>query len=243
MSLTPLPFLEAIAWARARSVVLPDVYYGELQGLARSMAFSVAGLAKLDQLQAVLDSLVDSLETGTSFGEWKKRVESGEVPLDLPPHRVENIYRTNIQGAYGRGRCEQQARTAEARPYLLYDAVNDSRTRPSHAAMDGYIAHRDDPIWDTWRPPAGYQCRCRVIALTERQAAKYIEADRKRQQDPEQVEARAFALSAGPDAGWDYDPCSEPDEGLRRAWETKVGKAHPALRQAARDEMERRSRD
>ena len=38
-TLTPVPFLEAIAWARARKVILPEVYYGELQGLARSMAF------------------------------------------------------------------------------------------------------------------------------------------------------------------------------------------------------------
>lgn len=155
--LVPVPFAEAIAWAKARKVVLPDVYYGELQGLARSMAFSIAGLAKLDQLQAVLDSLVANLESGESFGKWQNRVASGEIPLDLPPHRLETIFRTNIQGHYGRGRCEQQKRTTDSHPWYLYDAVNDSRTRPSHAAMDGFMARHDDPVWAKWTPPSGYQ--------------------------------------------------------------------------------------
>lgn len=219
----PLPFLEAIAWARDRQVVLPDVYYGELQGLARSMAFSVAGLAKLDQLQSVMDSLTDATANGESFAAWKKRASTQD--MGLPAHRVENIFRTNIQGHYGRGRCEQQKRNTETRPWYLYDAVNDSRTRPSHAAMDGLVARHDDPIWQDWTPPAGYQCRCRRIALSERQAQRYIDADAKRMQDPERATAR---VTAAPDAGWDYDPCSEPTEGLRRAIERRLSECADA---------------
>lgn len=229
----PLPFAEAIAWARARQVVLPDVYYGELQGLARSMAFSIAGLAKLDQLQAVMDSLAAATANGESFGTWKQRATT--QALDLPSHRIENIFRTNIQGHYGRGRCEQQARNVESRPWYLYDAVNDSRTRPSHAAMDGLVARYDDPIWDSWTPACGFRCRCRRISLSERQAERFRAADLKRLEDPEILSAR---MNARPDTGWDYNPCAEPDEGLRRAWEAKVGKVHPALARVAVEAME-----
>ena len=154
----PVPFKEAIAWAKSRSVQLPDVYYGELQGLARAMSFSIAGLAKLDQLQAVKDSLIEALETGETLRDWQKRVRSGAIGLDLPAHRLENIFRTNIQGNYARGRCEQQKRTAEAFPWYMYDATNDSRTRPAHAAMDGKVARHDDPVWKVWYPPCGYSC-------------------------------------------------------------------------------------
>lgn len=213
--LIPLPFLEAIAWAKARRVVLPATYSGELQGLARSMAFSIAGLAQLDQLQAVLASLVANLASGESFGQWQQRVRAGEIPLDLPPHRIENIFRTNIQGHYGRGRCEQQRRTTDSHPWYLYDAINDSRTRPSHAAMDGFMARHDDPVWARWTPPSGYQCRCRRIALTEAQAPRFIAADRQRlEKEPQLAEARALAE---PDKGWDYSPCAEPTAGLQRA--------------------------
>lgn len=230
--MNPVPFKEAIEWAKARKVVLPDTYYGELQGLARSMSFSIAGMTQLDQLQSVLDDLNESIEKGESFAKWKKR--AAKDLGDLPDHRIETIFRTNIQGAYGRGRCEQQARTVDAQPYLMYDAVNDSRTRPSHAAMDGFVARHDDPIWSEWRPPAGYNCRCRVIALSEEQAGQFITADERKQQDPENSAARQ---TARPDKGWDYDPCAEPDEGLRRAWEEKVGTAHPALAEEARKKV------
>jgi len=153
----PVPFLDAIAWAKSRKVVLPETYYGTLQGLARAMSFSIAGVSKLDQLQGVMDSLTQATADGQSFATWKARVQSGEISLDLPEHRLENIFRTNIQGHYARGRCEQQMANTDNRPWFLYDAVNDSRTRPSHAAMDGFVARYDDPIWKNWTPPCGYQ--------------------------------------------------------------------------------------
>jgi hypothetical protein len=73
-------------------------------------------------------------------------------------------------------------------------------------------------------------CRCRRIALTEKQAARFLAADTKRLQDPDAARAR---VEAQPDQGWDYNPCAEPDEGLRRAWAAKVGKVHPLLAEAA----------
>lgn len=113
--------------ARVRKRVLPPFF----------MAFSIAGLAKLDQLHGVLDNLVANMESGESFGRWQKREAAGEIPRDLPPHRIENIFRTNLQGHYARGRCEQQKRVTESHPGYLYDEVNDSHTRPSsHAAME-----------------------------------------------------------------------------------------------------------
>lgn len=214
-----VPFDEAIAWATAQKVVLPAVYYSVLQGLARSAAFTVAGLTNLAQLQLVLGSMQQALAEGTPFEQWRKQVESGEIGLDLPRHRLENIFRTNMQSWYARGRCEQQKRVADAFPYLLYDAVNDSRTRPAHAAMDGFVAKRDDPIWSTWRPPCGYQCRCRTIALTEEQAARYIAIDQEAMKDRDRLDARSRAVAEGPDAGWEYDLCADPNAGTERAKE------------------------
>jgi hypothetical protein len=80
--------------------------------------------------------------------------------------------------------------------------------------MDGMVARHDDPIWSAWTPPVGYQCRCRRIALTEKQAQRFITADQRRLQDP-------VADAAQPDPGWDYNTCAEPTERLRRAIERK----------------------
>jgi len=103
-------------------------------------------------------------------------------------------------------------------PYFLYDAVNDSRTRPAHAAMDGFVAKHDDPVWKTWTPPCGYQCRCRRIALTEAQAKELMADDEVRVgTDRDLYAARQKALRDGPDAGWDYSPCDVPNAGLVKA--------------------------
>lgn len=218
----PVPFAAAIAWAKARGVVLPEAYYGDLQGLARALAFSVARLASLDQLQLVLDSLSRATENGETFQTWTKQVVTGEIGLDLPPHRLENIFRTNIQGHYARGRCEQQKENLDTRPWMLYDAVNDSRTRPAHAAMDGFVARHDDPIWKKWTPPCGYQCRCRRIALSDAQYDQYRKADAARMgSNPALAQSRSEALGSGPDEGWDYSVCEEPTEGVRRAIQSR----------------------
>ena len=89
-----VPFDEAIKAMDAREIVLPAKYYGELQGIQRQLAFSIAGVASLDQLQAVLNSLFAKLADGQSFEQWQDGVAVQD--LGLPKHRLDNIYRTNV---------------------------------------------------------------------------------------------------------------------------------------------------
>jgi SPP1 gp7 family putative phage head morphogenesis protein len=48
-----------------------------------------------------------------------------------------------------------------------YSAILDDRTRANHAEMDGRIYLINDPIWDTWTPPNGFNCRCVLIPITK----------------------------------------------------------------------------
>lgn len=164
-----LPFNEAIAQMASRGVVLPDIYYGQLQGIHRQLAFSIANITKVDQLQSVLDSLTTHLKDGGTFAQWQKAVDV--KALGLPKHRLDNIFRTNIQQAYNHGHWQQALANQATHGYLMYDAINDSRTRPSHRANDGIIRKIDDPIWKRiWFSRSVYRCRCRLISLTEKQA-------------------------------------------------------------------------
>ena len=195
MDLTKLDFLEAIAYAQSRGVVLPDIYYSVLVGTQRAKATSIAGLAALEQIKFVIDLVTSALKNGSTFKEFQNSVKTGAVKVDLPAYRLDNIFRTNIQVAYNRGRWEQQKRAATSRPYLMYDAINDGRTRPNHTAMDGVVLHRDDPWWRTHYPPCGYRCRCTVISLSEAQAQK-----RGVTPAPPQID---------PDEGWSFNPGEE----------------------------------
>ena len=217
-ALIPLAFEEAISWALGREVVLPDTYYRELTDLARAQAFTVSGTSTLDQLQRVLDSLTKVLETGETFQTWQRRVLDGEIAIDAGPAQLETVFRNATQQSYNRGRYEQQASTALTHPYGMYDAVDDSRTRPEHAAMDGMVAPLADPIWQVWNPSCGHRCRCKRIVLTERQAQRFIEADARRQMDPDLAAARAVA---SPDPGFATNVYNEPNGGLRTSIERR----------------------
>lgn len=113
--------------------------------------------------------------------------------------RLETIFRNAIQSAYGAGHWRRFEETKDDQPYLMYDAVNDSRTRPSHRALDGIIRPVDDPFWLTHSPPLGHNCRCTLIQLDAEQAEARSRNGRGLNQ-PETPEMRPD------DEGWGRKP-------------------------------------
>ena len=73
-----------------------------------------------------------------------------------------------MQTAYSAARYQRMRDNVDNRPYWQYSAVGDERTRPAHLALNGKIYRYDDPFWATFYPPNGFNCRCSVIALGER---------------------------------------------------------------------------
>lgn len=57
-------------------------------------------------------------------------------------------------------------------PYLQYSTVNDSRVRQDHEEQQGIIKHINDPFWDSWFPPNGWNCRCIVKQLEQATVTK-----------------------------------------------------------------------
>lgn len=212
-----LPFAEAIAQAAGRGVTLPEDYYGRLPAEARSQAFTVSGLTSLEQLQAVLDSLADALRSGQTFRDWQAAV-ADDLGM-LSASRQELIFRNAVQTGYNIGRTTQQRENQARRPFYLWDAINDTRTRPAHAAMDGYIAPMDDEIWNSWSAPAGWNCRCTRIALSEAQAR-----------------ARGYGTqerpNAKPDPGWDYEKADGQGDVLARLLAQRAATMPPAVQAA-----------
>jgi len=166
----PVTFLEALQFARSRKIVLPDEFYS-LDLKTRQLATTVSFLSSIEQIQTVLAAVNKAIADGSTFEDFKKLVAEHEIKLSEP--YLKNVFRTNIQTAYSHGRWQQQQRNRDKRPYLMYSAIDDSRVRPSHLALNRIIRHIDDPFWLMYYPPWGFMCRCTVIALTEKQAEKY----------------------------------------------------------------------
>ena len=166
----PVTFLEALRYAQQRKILLSDEFYS-LDLKTRQMATTVSFLSSLEQIETVIKAVNKSIADGGTFKDFQKLVE--KEGIELPKHYLDNVFRTNIQNAYGHGRWIQQNRNKAKRPYLMYSAINDSRVRPSHLALDKIVLPFDHPFWLTHYPPISFRCRCTVIALTEKQALKY----------------------------------------------------------------------
>lgn len=145
-------------------------------------AFTVANAAKLDVLQDLHNGIQEALKNGRTErqfikdltptlqakGWWGKEERSDGSVVQLgSPRRLQTIYRTNMQSAYMAGRYHQMVQGAASHPYWQYIAVMDSKTRPSHGSMNGRVFRWDDPVWQFAYPPNGYNCRCRVVALSQ----------------------------------------------------------------------------
>lgn len=171
MGFAAVPPKEAIEYLRGL-IPVTKAQWQAMDEASKARAFFVAGLAKVEMVAAVRDSLVTALESGQTLETWREGIlgrfeKNAWQPLK--PHHLNTIFGSNVQAAYMAGQWAQLQRNKRFFPYLRYDAVNDSRTRPVHRALDGLIFPIDHPFWDQWLPPNGFGCRCGVVGLTEGQ--------------------------------------------------------------------------
>lgn len=201
-----LPFTEAIEFFNAKNIVVSPDSWRDVWASEHVHAFTVARVTAIDVLEDIRKAVGKAVADGTSIQQFKSGLsrllaakgwfseKRDRPPGALTGPRLETIYRTNLQSAYQAGRFKQLVETAHVRPYWMYDAVGDHRTRPLHAALNGKVYRFDHPFWNAWYPPNGFNCRCTVRSLSE---------DRfERMKLPLENEAPPH----GPDPGFDFNP-------------------------------------
>lgn len=188
------------ALQRGRSLSL-SIYDDTLDVLARRLDLDVAALQVKYKTKAlkVLDDVSDDMERrlastlnelmagGAHVDEAISVLNDEFDALGLSPqadYRLESIFRTQSQLAYGAGRWEaDQDPDIQAELWgYTYSAVGDTRTRETHMAMDGVTLPKDDQFWQLWWPPNGWNCRCQVIPLFSPETV--VEPDRSLRPDP-----------------------------------------------------------
>lgn len=208
---------------------------------AHARSFTVAKAMRKDILQDIRDIVEKAMEEGLTFQQFKKELEpklkakgwwgkvavgdstGAEVVQLGSVWRLKTIFRTNIQTSYMAGRYKEQIDNTDNRPNWQYVAVMDRRTRPSHAMLNGRIFPYDDPFWDSFYPPNGWGCRCRVRALSDENIEeRNLGVDKSDGQLSEELrlvskktgELKPVAVytdpltehKISPDVGWNYNP-------------------------------------
>lgn len=226
---------------------------------AHARAFTVAKATKLEVLESIRGAVERALERGLTLKEFQRDLEPRlralgwwgrqvvEGPDGTPQSvqlgsawRLRTIYQTNLQTAYMAGRWRQMKANSERRPWWMYVAVMDKRTRASHAELNGHTFRHDDHFWEAFYPPLGFHCRCRVRALSEvdvrlRGIPTRSSEGRLRwrwRADPRTGAAERIGVYKGlgmdrgvsPDFGWGYNPG-------RAAWQPALERFPLALAQ------------
>lgn len=192
--------------------------------------FTVAKVAKLDLLDTIRNSLADVLANGGTFEQWKERIvpdlqragwwgrvqdrelTGTDEAITVGLRRLRTIYDTNLRVSRAAGHWARIQELKDVAPYLRYSAVLDSRTRPQHRVWHGTILPVDHPWWDTHFPPCGWNCRCTVMQLSERDLRRRgWEVSDPPAEGPPQTFFRAGSTTpeivpAGIDPGFAYNP-------------------------------------
>lgn len=168
--------------------------YTDLLDNAHDRAFVVAKMVDVDLATTVQRSIIDAMQEGKGYKAWAKDIDKvlaksgwydGQINVDAQgnakkvttggQHRLETIYRTNVAAAYEAGRQQVIFNDRDDDPfgYVMYSAIMDNRTRPTHKALHGKVMEKSEPAWSSISPPNGYNCRCTIVELTQGQIDRY----------------------------------------------------------------------
>lgn len=237
---------QALDWFKAKGLAI-TFDWRDMIGQEHERAFTIAKMLDVDLLKTARDAVESAIANGDSFHQFKKDLvpelqkagwwgkktvvdpQTGQaVNAQLgSPHRLATIFRTNLQTAYAAGQWEEIERTKASHPWLMYDAVDDHRTRPEHASWDGLTYPADDAFWRTHYPPNGWNCRCTVIQLTDEQAASLgkpkgsppYSAGSYKWTNPRT--GKTYQVPNGLDPGWDHHHGKNRVELLLQTWAAK----------------------
>lgn len=151
----------------------------------RAKCFVVIGVSEphiLSKIREVSDRFSrNEIDFGTAQAEISRFLVSEGYDAENPAisnlastARINLILRQNaaMAAAVGRYSADMEPESLERWPFWKYHARGDDRTRSSHAAYDGKIYRKTDPIWKWIFPPSDWSCHCWVEEVDEEEAAE-----------------------------------------------------------------------
>lgn len=198
-------FLEAIEFLRRRLNLSSDEFrsiWADAGAVAEAAASTVPDSIVTDLVRAILRLI----EEGGTLEDFRKAyaeiVESaGWTYQGNAGWHSQLVWRLHTMQAYSAGRWEQAQRLSASDPgtryYGRYVTVGDDRVRPNHRAWHGVVLPLEHDFWTTHWTPNGFNCRCHVQVVTERDLRRYRWTETPNS-DPR--------LQIPPDPGWGFNP-------------------------------------
>lgn len=124
--------------------------------------YSFSAAKNYHQLKDMTLALMDG-DRVRSEGEFMTQVQSMNLKYNRTWLRTERT--TALAGGQMASRWVGFQANKGFMPMLQYSTVGDGKVRDSHQALDGTKKPVDDPFWNVYYPPNGWNCRCDVIQM------------------------------------------------------------------------------
>ncbi len=227
---------DAIAALDLRGKKLNDILswqeaYREDHAVAQSIAQTL-GFDVSNDIQTALETALKAGQSPRQFakdltpllkakGWWGKKLitdpRTGEkVAAQLgSAKRLDLIFGVNMRVSYASAHWKAFEQSKADRPFLRYVAILDDATRPAHRARHNLVLPVDHPYWNKWAPPCGWNCRCTLQSLSQRDINRLVREGEELFYEPPQDSYRSFTnkvtgevtkVPDGIDPGWDYNP-------------------------------------
>ena len=163
---TVLSWPEAEAAFRDRLGVTAEEF-ALLSEELRGTAWTISRIAEHQTMLRVTRKLQQLIEQGGTLAEFSKWVDSGQAVVWSDAY-TELVFRMATLGAYSQARWDEinDPDVAGEFDMIMYDAVNDDRTRDEHGALDGMTWPLNEFPGEWW-PPNGFHCRCEARNMNE----------------------------------------------------------------------------
>ncbi len=173
------PIIEAAATDLANRQILTAQAYYESRAAARMQGFAVSHVASLDALERVQEALFEAVADGDTLKDFGDKVGDVFETSGLSPHRIETVFRNNVNHSYARGQkaVVEHPLVRSVAAFVWRSEINDSRLTPlcyalSHSGLQGTAIYcTDDPVWKKVAAPSHHGCRCGAIFLDVKRAA------------------------------------------------------------------------
>lgn len=174
------PIIDEAARSLAEKNVMTKDQFVTLDEAARRKAFTIADVESIDTIAKIRDALAETVNEGVDFQTFRKKVmESVSTGTFLSNAHMETVFRTTVQTAFSDGQMAvlQHPFVRSGFPYASIEPIHDDRARHQHVELasmgiQGTNIYRiNDPVFQIFRGPWSWNCRCSWIPMTVRMAA------------------------------------------------------------------------
>jgi SPP1 gp7 family putative phage head morphogenesis protein len=253
IKLESVPPLDAIRAYLARGGSLdPSFNWLDVWEEGHAASFTVARSTGYDVLNDIFEALLKALAEGQTYrqfaaeltpllqakGWWGRQMTLDPITRESvvsqlgSARRLQTIFDANMRVSYAAGHWTSFERSKVYRPYLRYVAILDEATRPQHAARHNLVLPVDDPYWDWWAPPCGWNCRCTLQSVSERDVERLQRQGVDLKFTAPALDLRPYLnkrtgeisqVPDGIDPGWAYNPGKAGWSQVLKASQTRLG--------------------